>query len=87
MSVTYVIDHIFSATKTPNFSEQQYKKAVANNPDPTRLVPAPAVGFEDLKKRLEEQDKAIIFNTGKLAKLKETLAELEQKHIKTVEQV
>jgi nuclear pore complex protein Nup54 len=72
--------------KTPLWSRQQYQQAVANNPDPSRLVPVPARGFDDLKLRLAEQDKARTVNTARLANLREELAKIQQKHIQTVEQ-
>lgn len=46
-------------TRPPNVDERSWALAVQQNPDPQRMVPVFAKGFEDLKKRVDEQDAAI----------------------------
>ena len=44
--------------KPPHANSRLWEAAVKANPDPAALVPSLAVGFEDLKKRIHEQEKA-----------------------------
>jgi nuclear pore complex protein Nup54 len=59
-------------TRPPNVDERSWAQAIQQNPDPQRMVPAFAKGFEDLKKRVEEQDtevkghQTILQNVNKL---------------------
>lgn len=57
-----------------------WQQAVANNPDPTRLVPVEAKGFPALKERVAAQDKATASHLQKLSEIEEILATLQQKH-------
>eukprot|EP01116_Phalansterium_solitarium_P012053 TRINITY_DN28007_c0_g1_i1.p1 TRINITY_DN28007_c0_g1~~TRINITY_DN28007_c0_g1_i1.p1 ORF type:complete len:450 (+),score=154.65 TRINITY_DN28007_c0_g1_i1:76-1425(+) len=43
--------------RPPNVNEMLWNQAMQSNPDPKRLVPVQAVGFSDLKARVDEQDK------------------------------
>ena len=51
-----VVDDAVSYTKPPNVPERLWYQAMDANPDPRRLVPVQATGFQDLKKRVEEQE-------------------------------
>ncbi|EST05835.1 Nucleoporin FG repeat [Kalmanozyma brasiliensis GHG001] len=54
--------------------------AVRENPDPNRLYPVLALGFGDLKKRIESQEKEAARQRALLAQLSTRLAALESKH-------
>lgn len=53
-------------TKPPNADERLWQQAMHNNPDPKYLVPVLAVGFDDVKKRVDEQAKASAAHQAKL---------------------
>ncbi|KAI7858821.1 nucleoporin complex subunit 54-domain-containing protein [Circinella umbellata] len=55
--------------KPPHHDKKAWDEAQKKNPDPSRLVPALAVGFEDVKKRMEAQEKQA---QAQMAILKET---------------
>lgn len=57
-----------------------WEAAVANNPDPTALVPSLAVGFEDLHKRVAEQEKAAAAFTATLEAMSSSLAAMVHGH-------
>jgi nuclear pore complex protein Nup54 len=43
-------------TKPPSMSDRLWQQALADNPDSTCMVPVLAVGFSDLKKRVDKQN-------------------------------
>ncbi|KAJ1507076.1 hypothetical protein HMI56_000289 [Coelomomyces lativittatus] len=67
-------------TRGPNDDEKLWEHAVKNNPDPTCLVPALAVGFGDLKKRAQEQDKYLRNMRYRLGEISIALDLLSQRH-------
>ncbi len=52
-----VVDDPQAYGRPSNVPERLWVEAVQINPDPKRLVPVVASGFQDLKKRIEDQDK------------------------------
>ncbi|KAI8612109.1 nucleoporin complex subunit 54-domain-containing protein [Chytriomyces sp. MP71] len=64
----------------PNHDPNLYNQAIQDNPDPTCMVPVLAVGFEDLKKRVSEQDAMSDMHKAKLEELAERLNAIERKH-------
>ncbi|KAG9103440.1 hypothetical protein FRC06_010746 [Ceratobasidium sp. 370] len=61
-------------------NEALWKRAVSENPNPERLVPALALGFDDLKKRVASQQTQSTAHLAALAALRTRLTELTQKH-------
>ncbi|KAG8738048.1 hypothetical protein FRC10_007328 [Ceratobasidium sp. 414] len=61
-------------------NEGNWKRAVSENPNPERLVPALALGFDDLKKRVASQQTQSTAHLAALAALRTRLTELTQKH-------
>ncbi|QRV99106.1 nucleoporin nup44 [Ceratobasidium sp. AG-Ba] len=61
-------------------NEALWKRAVSENPNPDRLVPALALGFDDLKKRVTSQKSQSNAHIAALAALRTRLADLNQKH-------
>ncbi|KAG8738285.1 hypothetical protein FRC12_016813 [Ceratobasidium sp. 428] len=57
-----------------------WKRAVSENPNPDRLVPALALGFDDLKKRVTSQQTQSTAHMAALSALRTRLANLTQKH-------
>ncbi|KAG8691176.1 hypothetical protein FRC09_011701 [Ceratobasidium sp. 395] len=57
-----------------------WKRAVSENPNPDRLVPALALGFDDLKKRVTSQQAQSTAHMAALSALRTRLANLTQKH-------
>ncbi|KIS69796.1 uncharacterized protein UMAG_11701 [Mycosarcoma maydis] len=60
--------------------DQLWAAAIRENPDPNRLYPVLALGFSDLKKRIESQAREAQRQRALLANLATRLAALEQKH-------
>ncbi|CDR99045.1 related to NUP57-nuclear pore protein [Sporisorium scitamineum] len=60
--------------------DQLWAAAVRENPDPNRLYPVLALGFNDLKKRIESQAREAQRQRALLQNLATRLAGLEQKH-------
>lgn len=60
--------------------DQLWAAAIRENPDPNRLYPVLALGFNDLKKRIESQAREAQRQRALLANLATRLAALEQKH-------
>ncbi|CAE6410750.1 unnamed protein product [Rhizoctonia solani] len=61
-------------------NEALWKRAVSENPNPERLVPALAVGFDDLKKRTLSQEQENKNHIAALAQLRARLAAVTAKH-------
>ncbi|KAI9189060.1 hypothetical protein H9P43_000487 [Blastocladiella emersonii ATCC 22665] len=68
-------------TKGPNDDEKLWEHAVKNNPDPTCLVPALAVGFKDLEKRMTLQDQHLKNMQYRLGEIAITCEKLHQRHL------
>ncbi|KAI9324000.1 nucleoporin complex subunit 54-domain-containing protein [Obelidium mucronatum] len=64
----------------PNHDPTLYQQAVQDNPDPSCMVPVLAIGFEDLKKRINHQEQMSNIHKGKLDELAEWLNTIERKH-------
>ncbi|KDQ06439.1 hypothetical protein BOTBODRAFT_168059 [Botryobasidium botryosum FD-172 SS1] len=61
-------------------NEVLWKKACDENPNPSCLVPVLAVGFEDLKKRVDAQSKQASAHQAKLQEIQKKLATLAENH-------
>ncbi|KAG9099528.1 hypothetical protein FS749_001084 [Ceratobasidium sp. UAMH 11750] len=57
-----------------------WKRAVSENPNPEHLVPALALGFDDLKKRVASQQTQSTAHLAALSALRTRLTDLTQKH-------
>lgn len=66
--------------RPPVANVRLWEAAVKNNPDPTQLVPSLAVGFEDLRKRISEQDKAAAAFNATLASMSASLESMVHGH-------
>lgn len=60
---------------------RMWKQAITDNPDPTKFIPVPIVGFNELKWRIDCQEKETETHRLYLAKVQRDLTELKQKHI------
>lgn len=70
-----------SKYKVPdNVNKRLYQIAERDNPDPTTLIPVQAVGFADLRKRVNEQQKAHGEFQRKLEEERERLNKMRQEH-------
>ncbi|KAF8310409.1 hypothetical protein DL93DRAFT_2169756 [Clavulina sp. PMI_390] len=61
-------------------NEALWQRAVRDNPNPSRLVPALAVGFDDLKKRADAQKSQVDAQVAAIRLLKKQIDELSTKH-------
>ncbi|KAG8859699.1 hypothetical protein FRB96_004273 [Tulasnella sp. 330] len=61
-------------------NDAEWEKAVRTNPDPSCLVPVPAIGYEDLQKRVNMQAKFAEFQKAQLKEANDRLEALQQKH-------
>lgn len=66
--------------RPPIANARLWEAAVKNNPDPSTLVPSLAVGFEDLRKRISEQDKAAAAFNATLASMSASLESMVHGH-------
>ncbi|KAG8900049.1 hypothetical protein FRB99_006281 [Tulasnella sp. 403] len=67
--------------RPPNATnEELWQKALQDNPDPSRLVPVLALGFEDLKKRVDAQTASAKNQQQQLSELTKRLEAISQKH-------
>ncbi|KIM22882.1 hypothetical protein M408DRAFT_78303, partial [Serendipita vermifera MAFF 305830] len=62
-------------------SDALWEKAIKENPDPRCMVPAFAMGMEDLQKRADAQAKATESCKAKLDEIRTKLATLSQRHV------
>ncbi|KAJ3127382.1 hypothetical protein HK101_005585, partial [Irineochytrium annulatum] len=67
-------------SRPPNHDATLYDQAMQDNPDPSCMVPVLAVGFEDIKKRIAQQDEANRAHRAKLEEIDSKLDSLERKH-------
>jgi len=67
--------------KPPNDDEGLWRQAQKNNPDSTCMVPALAIGFDGIKKRMAEQSKQTNAHEAKLKELADKVEKLRQKHL------
>ncbi|KAJ1654197.1 hypothetical protein IWQ61_005831 [Dispira simplex] len=67
-------------TCPPDHDPALWAQAQQDNPDPTCLVPALAVGFGDLQKRAEQQKHEAELHTAKLEEISAKLSQLNNKH-------
>nr|KAJ3419979.1 hypothetical protein HK105_006268 [Polyrhizophydium stewartii] len=64
----------------PPLEQGSYQQAQLNNPDPTCMVPVLAVGFGDLKKRMEIQEQQQRVHREKLELIASRVDALKSKH-------
>lgn len=74
------VDHASAYEKPANVHPVLWQQAVAQNPDPSRLVPVEAKGFADLKERAESQDVATRKHIEVLNGIGDVLRSLRQRH-------
>jgi len=67
--------------KPPNDDEGLWRQAQKNNPDSSCMVPAIAIGFDGIKKRMAEQSKQTNAHEAKLKELADKVEKLRQKHL------
>ncbi|ORX60090.1 hypothetical protein BCR36DRAFT_273865 [Piromyces finnis] len=67
--------------KPPNDDEGLWRQAQKNNPDSSCMVPAIAIGFDGIKKRMAEQSKQTYAHEVKLKELADKVEKLRQKHL------
>ncbi|KAI8816785.1 nucleoporin complex subunit 54-domain-containing protein [Fimicolochytrium jonesii] len=78
--------NIVHPSEVRNYGPQQgedlalYQQAQRDNPDPNCMVPVLAIGFRDIKKRMEMQDQAYEAHKAKLEEMGGKLAELQRTH-------
>ncbi|KAG1465029.1 hypothetical protein G6F46_006190 [Rhizopus delemar] len=88
--------------KPEDHDPEEWKAAQKANPDPTKMVPALAIGFDDVQKRMDQQyrlseahdtklkELETILNKIKTSRLVETAAKLnecKQRHMETVQRL
>ncbi|EAU83836.1 hypothetical protein CC1G_09505 [Coprinopsis cinerea okayama7 len=67
--------------RPPNvLNDAVWEKAVQGNPDPKCFVPVVAIGFDDLRERVDGQSKKATEQSQMLSDLKQRLAALSTKH-------
>ncbi|KAJ1558846.1 hypothetical protein HK096_002259 [Nowakowskiella sp. JEL0078] len=70
--------------KPQNHDETLWLQAMNDNPDPSCMVPALAIGFGDIKKRMEQQEAFNLAHKAKLQEIRERLDKIERdRHLET----
>lgn len=64
----------------PNVTAEVWEKATRENPDPTRLVPVVAIGFDDLRERVEAQARQADDHKTRIKDIKARLDALTERH-------
>ncbi|KAF9158203.1 hypothetical protein DFQ26_007880 [Actinomortierella ambigua] len=68
-------------TASPNEDRYEWHQAMMASPDPNCMVPVLAVGFGDLKKRMESQDEMTLMQKQKLQEIERRMDELTKHHL------
>ncbi|KAI8975008.1 nucleoporin complex subunit 54-domain-containing protein [Pilobolus umbonatus] len=66
--------------RPPNQDEQLWNEAMRKNPDPTCMVPVLAVGFDDILKRMEIQNKQVELHQQKLKEIEDRLTAVQRQY-------
>lgn len=69
-----------NSMKPPQVDQLIWDQACRNNPDPSRFVPVQACGFDDIKKRIEEQNKLAAQQTQTLQDASKVIEHMKHKH-------
>ncbi|XP_003741926.1 probable nucleoporin Nup54 [Galendromus occidentalis] len=69
----------YLANPPPGIDALLWEQAKADNPDPSKLIPVPLIGFEDLSRRMKFQCDYQERQKARLEKMAEEAAELEKK--------
>ncbi|KAI9599788.1 hypothetical protein KEM48_012133 [Puccinia striiformis f. sp. tritici PST-130] len=72
--------HLYGRPNQLAPDDPRWQRAKRNNPDPSRLVPTLAIGFEDLTKRVTVQQKQAQVHLSKLGEISNRLNEIARKH-------
>ncbi|KAA1113573.1 hypothetical protein PGT21_033716 [Puccinia graminis f. sp. tritici] len=72
--------HLYGRPNQLAPDDPRWQRAKRNNPDPSRLVPTLAIGFEDLSKRVTVQQKQAQVHLLKLGEISNRLNEIARKH-------
>ena len=75
-----LVEHARDYQKPADVHPVLWQQAVAQNPDPTRLVPVEAKGFQDLKERIDVQDASTAEHEARLDEIEQVLRSLKQRH-------
>lgn len=62
---------------------RMWKQAIDDNPDPTKFIPVPMIGFQELKWRITCQENETNTHLSYLAKVEKEISELKQRHANT----
>ncbi|KAI7944370.1 hypothetical protein MJO28_011898, partial [Puccinia striiformis f. sp. tritici] len=72
--------HLYGRPNQLAPDDPRWQRAKRNNPDPSRLVPTLAIGFEDLTKRVTVQQKQAQVHLSKLGEISNRLNKIARKH-------
>ncbi|RCH82856.1 hypothetical protein CU098_000567 [Rhizopus stolonifer] len=68
-------------TMPADHDQKEWENAQANNPDPEKMVPALAIGYEDVQKRIDQQNKLSDAHNGKLKELETVMNKIKDIHL------
>ncbi|GAB5587922.1 Nucleoporin nup57 [Umbelopsis nana] len=74
-------DEVHRYAKPAEIDPYLWAEAMRNNPDPTCMVPALAVGFDDVRKRMEGQYRQCAVFKDRLEAIDQKLEHIQRKHI------
>lgn len=73
-------DEVHRYVKPAEIDPALWAEAMRNNPDPSCMVPALAVGFDDVRKRMESQYRQCAIYKSRLEAMTAKLEQLQRKH-------
>lgn len=78
-------DQLKEYLETPpkGIDPRMWKQAKLDNPDPSKFIPVPMIGFQDLKWRIRCQETETEIHASYLANVDKEIAELKQRHSNT----
>ncbi|CAO3659524.1 unnamed protein product [Umbelopsis vinacea] len=74
-------DEVHRYAKPADMDPYLWAEAMRNNPDPTCMVPTLAVGFDDVRKRMEGQYRQSAVFKDRLEAIDQKLEQIQRKHV------
>ncbi|KAH8549817.1 nucleoporin complex subunit 54-domain-containing protein [Umbelopsis sp. PMI_123] len=74
-------DEVHRYAKPADIDPYLWAEAMRNNPDPTCMVPTLAVGFDDVRKRMEGQYRTCAVFKERLEAIDQKIEQIQRKHI------
>lgn len=77
----------YLANPPKGIDPRMWNQAKSDNPDPSKFIPVPMIGFQDLKWRIKCQENEIESHASYLVKVETDINELKQRHANTTAKI